>query len=169
MHITGHEAPSSYVIGINYDIKLSALTKFIDLADHCSQYLKTKCKNSGQQSWSWKGRNGTAISNFFPGGDPAIGGCTCKKKGGCAAGSKLIGRLRGRLRFLYDNEYENEICVCWYHHLLCSSWVHIRYLFSRRRNGSDESFISLFTKAKRKRQRYLIVVLVLVVVVVVKY
>ena len=29
----------------------------------------------------------------------------------------------GRLRFHYvnDNEYENDIFVCWHHHFLCSS------------------------------------------------
>ena len=55
----------------------------------------------------------------------------------------------GRLRFHYDNdnEYENEIFVCWHHHFLCSSWVHIRYRCSRRQDGSDGSFISFFTKA----------------------
>ena len=54
----------------------------------------------------------------------------------------------GRLRFHYDNdnEYENEIFVCWHHHFLCSSWVPIRCRCSRRRNGSNESFISLCTR-----------------------
>ena len=65
-------------------------------------------------------------------------------------GSRGFHDLFGRLRFHYDNdnEHENDSFVCWHHHFLFSSWVPIRYRCSRRRNGSDESFISVCTKKK---------------------
>ena len=90
IHVSGHEAVRSYVIDVKYGMKLSALTSFIDKATSCSQYLKTKCYHTGQQYWGWKGRSGQLVTKFFPGGDPTIGGCACKKTNSCANSSELL-------------------------------------------------------------------------------
>ena len=114
IHVTGHEATSSYVIDVEYDVELSVLNSFIDSADSCSQHLQTNCKNSGQQYWSWKGRSGVAINKFFPGGDPSIGGCACKKSNSCASSSELILILHLIKLGSYKPMYTVMLSIMWY-------------------------------------------------------
>ena len=91
MNIHGHDAPNSYVIDVDYNVPLSTLTSFIDMADACSQHLITGCYHSSQRDWSRKGRSGVATTKFWPGGDPLTGGCACGTTGSCATkGGKFL-------------------------------------------------------------------------------
>ena len=98
MHVKGKEPIRSYVIDITYNADATAINTLIDSADSCSQYLKTKCHHTGQQYWGWKGRSGQLVTKFFPGGDPTIGGCACKKTNSCANSSELFFKKKKRLQ-----------------------------------------------------------------------
>ncbi|XP_013408083.1 contactin-associated protein-like 2 isoform X2 [Lingula anatina] len=90
----GYEKDGSHIFRVLYDVTMRQLTALMANSTNCKQHLKYECHgalindaSTGiRYSW-WVSRDGEKMT-YWPGGDPNLGGCACKRTNSCAGGLK---------------------------------------------------------------------------------